>query len=131
MSQGAGGSGGGGISNSILKNSHYNSSRNSSSASNNAQSSSSSASNASSNANTSNYQTSNNVPNAAGGTPNNTNGDSDDNIYFPYCDDVNKYEKIGKIGQGMQLQLGAESRNFIIILYILQALLAKYLKLAI
>lgn len=32
--------------------------------------------------------------------PSANGGDNDDTIYFPYCDDVNKYEKIGKIGQG-------------------------------
>ena len=34
-------------------------------------------------------------------TPTKDTGDSDDTLCFPYCDNVNKYDKIGKIGQGM------------------------------
>lgn len=86
MSQGSGG-----MSNN-LKNHHHRISAASASA--NAQSSSSTMANAAANTSI----------NASGGTPNHSSTEGDDTINFPYCDDVNKYEKIGKIGQGMKLE---------------------------
>lgn len=85
MSQGSGG-----ISNN-LKNHHHRISAASATA--NAQSSSSTMTGA---------NAANVAINASGGTPNHSSSDGDDTIHFPYCDDVNKYEKIGKIGQGMK-----------------------------
>ncbi len=100
MSQG----GSGGISNnSHLKNNNANNShhsnRNLSAAMTNAQSSTAAAT-AAANATGQNASSSIISSSVPGGLANHSNAEGDDTIQFPYCDDVNKYEKIGKIGQG-------------------------------